>query len=189
MHAWHDIEVNRAKVAERFPVVIEVPKGSRVKYELDKATSFIRVDRVLYSAVFYPANYGFIPRTYCEDGDPLDVLVLMQEPLAPLTVVDAKAIGMMEMRDDKGPDTKIIAVAADDPAVSHYGHCDQLPGHTLKEIRRFFQDYKVLEHKEVVVDEFRGPVEAVDELRRCLDLYDEEILPTLATVMPPTRTA
>ncbi|MDF1561892.1 MAG: inorganic diphosphatase [Deltaproteobacteria bacterium] len=171
MHAWHDIVVEKSRVPERFPVVVEVPRGSRVKYELDKETGFLRVDRVLYSAVFYPANYGFIPRSWCEDGDPLDVLVLMQEPIQPLSIIDAKAIGMMEMRDDQGLDTKIIAVAVDDPAVNHYGHCDQLPGHTLKEIKRFFQDYKILENKEVVVDDFRGPVEAVDEVRRCLDLY------------------
>ncbi len=117
MHAWHDVYVDDHLVATAFPVVIEVPMGSKNKYELDKETGLLRLDRVLYSAVHYPANYGFIPRTYCEDGDPLDVLVLGQEPVTPLTLMEARAIGVMRMRDEKGLDDKIIAVSVKDPAV------------------------------------------------------------------------
>src|SRR5436189_1060535 len=115
MHPWHDYPVDPAVVADRFPVIIEVPKGSKNKYELDKATGLLRLDRVLYSSVHYPANYGFIPRTFCDDGDPLDALVLGQEPVHPLTIVEAQAIGVMRMRDDKGIDDKIIAVSIHDP--------------------------------------------------------------------------
>ncbi len=171
MHPWHDVYVDDQLVASAFPVVIEVPMGSKNKYELDKESGFLRLDRVLYSAVYYPANYGFIPRTYCDDGDPLDALVLMQEPVHPLTVVQARAIGAMRMRDEKGLDDKILAVAVDDPAFAEYEHHRQLPGHTLKEIRRFFQDYKALENKEVVVEDFMGPEEALKILRESLDLY------------------
>ena len=110
--------------------------GSKNKYELDKETGLLRLDRVLYSAVYYPANYGFIPRTYCEDGDPLDVLVLGQEPVTPLTLMEARAIGVMRMRDEKGLDDKIIAVSVKDPAFSEYTEHGQLPGHLLREIRR-----------------------------------------------------
>src|SRR5690348_3539642 len=120
MHAWHDIHIDENQIERSFAVVIEVPQGSKNKYELDKETGFLRLDRVLYSAVHYPANYGFIPRTFCEDGDPLDVLVLGQEPVHPLTIVDARAIGVMRMRDDKGIDDKIIAVNVRDPAVADY---------------------------------------------------------------------
>src|SRR5262244_1075790 len=116
VHPWHDLPNPIADVGEGFNVVIEIPKGSRVKYELDKPSGLLRVDRVLYSAVAYPANYGFVPRTYCDDGDPLDVLVLTQEPLLPLTVVDVRAIGLMHMKDEKGIDDKLIAVAVGDPA-------------------------------------------------------------------------
>jgi inorganic pyrophosphatase len=171
VHPWHDIYVDDQLVDKEFPVVIEVPKGSKNKYELDKETGFLRLDRVLYSAVHYPANYGFIPRTFCDDGDPLDALVLGQEPVYPLTLLEARAIGVMRMRDDKGIDDKIIAVSVHDPAFSEFRDRNQLPAHTEREIKRFFQDYKVLENKMVEVDDILGPTEAFVILREALDLY------------------
>ncbi|NPV84075.1 MAG: inorganic diphosphatase [Candidatus Aminicenantes bacterium] len=171
MHPWHDVYVDDTLIDRAFPVVIEVPKGSKNKYELDKDSGFLRLDRVLYSAVYYPANYGFIPRSFCDDNDPLDVLVLMQESVHPLTVVQARAIGAMRMRDEKGLDDKILAVAVDDPAFSDYTHHRQLPAHTLKEIRRFFEDYKALENKQVIVEDFMGPEEAIKIIKESLDLY------------------
>jgi inorganic pyrophosphatase len=171
VHAWHDIYVDDKLIDREFPVVIEVPKGSKNKYELDKETGFLRLDRVLYSAVHYPANYGFIPRTYCDDGDPLDALVLGQEPVYPLTIVEARAIGVMRMRDDKGTDDKILAVNVRDPAVADYRDRNQLPVHVEREIKRFFQDYKVLEHKIVEVEDMLGPVDAFGILREALELY------------------
>ena len=171
MHAWHDIYVDDEIVDRAFPAVIEVPKGSKNKYELDKETGFLRLDRVLYSAVHYSADYGFIPRTFCDDGDPLDVLVLGQEPVHPLTIVEARAIGVMRMRDDKGLDDKILAVSVRDPAVADYRDRSELPAHTEREIRRFFQDYKVLENKTVEIEDFLGPAEALGIIREALDLY------------------
>ena len=158
-------------VEREFPVVIEVPKGSKNKYELDKETGFLRLDRVLYSAVHYPANYGFIPRSFCDDGDPLDALVLGQEPVYPLTIVEARAIGVMRMRDDKGIDDKIIAINVRDPAVSDYTDRTQLPLHVERELKRFFQDYKVLENKVVEVEDILGPKDAFVILRAALDMY------------------
>jgi inorganic pyrophosphatase len=171
MHAWHDIYVDDKTVEDTFPVVIEVPKGSKNKYELDKETGFLRLDRVLYSAVHYPANYGFIPRTFCDDGDPLDCLVLGQEQVYPLVVVEARAIGLMRMRDDKGLDDKIIAVSVHDPSVNDYSSHTQLPAHVGREIKRFFQDYKVLENKMVEVEDILGPEDALAVIRESLDLY------------------
>ena len=156
-----------------FPVIIEVPKGSKNKYELDKETGLLKLDRVLFSAVHYPANYGFIPRTYCDDGDPLDVLVLGQESVHPLTIVDARAIGVMRMRDEKGLDDKIVAVSIGDPAFMEYTDHTQLPNHVLREIRRFFEDYKVLEHKQVVVEDLLGPPDALRLIREALVLYQQ----------------
>ena len=171
MHVWHDIYVDDQLIERVFPVVIEVPMGSKNKYELDKETGFLHLDRVLYSAVHYPANYGFIPRTFCDDGDPLDALVLGQEPVHPLTIVDARAIGLMRMRDEKGIDDKILAVSVADPAFADYRDHRELPPHATREMRRFFEDYKQLEEKQVVVEDFMGPAEAIQILREALDFY------------------
>jgi inorganic pyrophosphatase len=171
MHPWHDTYLDDASVGVSFPVVIEIPKGSKNKYELDKETGLLRLDRVLHSAVYYPADYGFIPRTFCDDGDPLDALVLSQEPVYPLTIVEARAIGVMRMRDEKGIDDKIVAVSVRDPAFVDYHDKSQLPAHLLREVRRFFQDYKALENKEVVVEDMLGPAEAITIIRDALELY------------------
>jgi inorganic pyrophosphatase len=170
-HPWHDIVLPPDDALDVFPVVIEVPQGNKNKYELDKATGLLRVDRVLYSAVHYPANYGFVPRTYAEDEDPLDVLVLGQEPVVPLAIVQARAIGGFQMRDQHGNDVKIIAVHVNDPAVSDYTDIDQLPRHTTTEIMRFFEDYKVLEGETVEVGSRIGADAARRILRATVERY------------------
>ncbi len=169
MHPWHDL--SSGDTAGCFNTVIEVPKGGTVKYELDKESGLLRVDRVLYSAVFYPANYGFIPRTLGGDGDALDVLVLMDQPVAPLSVLRARAIGALPMVDDAGEDEKIIAVCCDDPGFAHYTDLADLPGHQQRQIDRFFQDYKVLEQKAVETMEFMGRDEALAVIRDGIDRY------------------
>jgi inorganic pyrophosphatase len=178
MHAWHDIPVDVSRLEDEFPAIIEVPRGSKNKYELDKATGILKLDRVLYSAVHYPADYGFIPHTFCDDGDPLDVLVLGAEPVYPLTMVAARAIGVMRMRDDKGGDDKIIAVSVYDPSFNTYDHFEQLPPHVMRQLKRFFLDYKVLEGKQVVIEDPLGPEEAQQILLDALELYTTDILPS-----------
>jgi len=174
MHPWHDIPIDEAHLDEVFPAVIEVPKGSKNKYELHKPTGFIRLDRVLYSAVHYPANYGFIPRTLGDDNDPLDVLVLGQEPVYPLTLMDARAIGVLRMRDELEDDDKIIAVHVHDPVVSGYRDNRDLPPHMLREMTQFFKEYKALEGKEVEVLGPLGRDEAMRILRAAVELYKVE---------------
>ncbi|TMQ20860.1 MAG: inorganic diphosphatase [Candidatus Rokuibacteriota bacterium] len=181
MHAWHDVELGD-DIAGHFRAVIEIPKGSKIKYELDKATGLLGVDRVLHSAVHYPANYGFLPRTFCDDGDPLDVLVLGQEPVVPLCILRARAIGVLTMSDEKGADDKIVAIHVDDPEYAHYRDIAELPPHRLRELERFFLDYKALENKIVNVEDFRGRREAEDVVRAAVRLYRERIVPTLGRV-------
>lgn len=172
-HPWHDVELGD-ELPDVFPAIIEVPKGSKTKYELDKKTGMIKVDRILYSSVQYPANYGFIPRTLGEDHDPLDVLVLGQDRVYPLSIMRAKPIGVMEMVDQGEEDDKIIAVHMDDPEYNHYESIDELPPHRMEEVKRFFEDYKKLEKKEVVVEDFLGREEAVRILNASIDLYQKE---------------
>lgn len=172
-HPWHDIPLPSV-LTEWFPAYIEIPKGSRVKYELDKPTGLLKVSRVLYSAVFYPANYGFVPRTYCDDGDPLDVLVLGQEEVAPGVLLRARAIGVMRMRDEKGQDDKIIAAHVDDPEYENLRDISQLQPHRLRELQRFFLDYKVLEGEEVVVEEPLGHTAAMPIIQEAIAFYSRE---------------
>jgi inorganic pyrophosphatase len=186
MHPWHDVELGE-DIGNHFRAIIEIPKGSKVKYELDKRTGLLWLDRVLHSAVHYPANYGFLPQTFCADNDPLDVLVLGQEPVVPLCILRAKAIGMMTMSDDKGPDDKIIAVHVDDPEYVHYRDISELPRHRLQELERFFLDYKVLEGKVVSVDEMRGRIDAEHVIRDGARLYREQIAPRLRRRRRPVR--
>ena len=176
MHPWHDVELGD-EIEVFFRAIIEIPRGAKVKYELDKTTGLLIVDRVLHSAVHYPANYGFLPRTYCDDGDPLDVLVLGQEPVVPLCLLRARAIGVMSMRDDKGQDDKIIAVHVDDPEYVQYREISELPPHRVRELERFFLDYKVLEHKAVSVGGMRGRTDAEQMIREAAQLYREKIKP------------
>jgi inorganic pyrophosphatase len=170
MDPWHDLSLGD-DIPHTFNVVIEVPKGSKNKYELDKDSGMIMVDRVLFSSVHYPANYGFIPKTYCEDNDPLDVLVLGQAPVYPLTIMKAKPIGLMKMMDQGEADDKIIAVHANDPEYAHYNSITELPPHRMHELRKFFEDYKALEHKQVIVKDFLGPTHAIKCLEESIELY------------------
>ena len=173
IHPWHDVTPGD-KLPQEFQSVIEIPFGSSVKYELDKSSGLIKLDRVLYSAVYYPANYGFIPQTLGEDDDPLDVLVLCQETVVPLTIIHARAIGLMTMIDSGKPDHKIIAVATEDPEFSSYREAEEMPSHRMLMLRRFFQDYKKLEGKAVEVDEIRPAAEAYPIIAAALHAYSEE---------------
>jgi inorganic pyrophosphatase len=171
MHPWHDVSGGPSAPAI-VVAVIEVPKGSKAKYELDKDSGMIKLDRILFSSVHYPANYGFIPKTLCEDNDPLDILVLGQESVMPLCLVRAKPIGVMRMLDQGEADDKIIAVHADDPEYAHYNSILELPPHRMIEVKRFFEDYKALESKTVKVKDFLGAEEAQATIVDAIAMYE-----------------
>ena len=173
IHPWHDVSPGD-QLPQEFLSVIEIPFGSSVKYELDKASGLIRLDRVLYSAVYYPANYGFLPQTLAEDDDPLDVLVLCQEAVVPLTIIHARAVGLMTMVDQGKMDHKIIAVATGDPEFDAYREARDMPQHRLLMLRRFFQDYKLLEGKAVEVDEIEPAAAALPIIEDALHRYSEQ---------------
>ena len=167
---WHDISPERIK-PDDFVAVIEITKGSKKKYELDKETGLIILDRILYTSTHYPANYGFIPRTYGDDLDPLDVLVLCSEPIEPLSLVRCYPIGVMNMIDNGMGDEKIIAIPFNDPNFNLYKNISELPPHLISEMRHFFSVYKELENKETAVNEFGGPEEAKKIIGACIENY------------------
>ncbi len=168
---WHDVSPDFDAAKGIVSGIVEIPKGSSNKYELDKESGLLTLDRVLYSAVYYPANYGFIPQTLADDGDPLDILVLCEEPVYPLTLVKARAIGLMVMMDQDELDYKVIAVVEDDPEYSCYKDVHQLPPHRLAVLKRFFEDYKTLEHKTVVVDDILSADKVMPVIQGSIDTY------------------
>lgn len=170
MNIWHEIEKERIS-PEKFTCVIEIQKGFKNKYELDKSTGMLRLDRVLYTSTHYPANYGFIPRTYAEDNDPLDVLVLCEENIDPMTLVECYPIGVLIMIDNEQRDEKVIAVAKKDPFLNVYQDIKDIPAHISSEIKHFFEVYKQLEHRETVVEEILGRKEAEEIIEKSIENY------------------
>lgn len=152
---WHKVSIGKSS-PEIVNGIVEIPKNTRAKYELDKESGLLMMDRVIYSSMYYPHNYGFIPRTYCDDHDPLDIVVLSQIAIVPMCIVSARVIGVMRMLDNGEKDDKIIAVAEKDKSVNHMRDIDELPEHFLLELRNFFEDYKKLEKKTVEVEEFQN---------------------------------
>ena len=172
MNIWHDMSPKRINVDD-FMVIIEIEKGSKCKYEMDKETGILKLDRILYTSTHYPANYGFIPRTYADDLDPLDVLLLCSEKIRPMTMVRCYPIGVMTMMDSGRNDEKIIAVPFDDPTYNSYTDISQIPQHKFEEIRHFFKVYKELEGKETVVNEIHGAEDAKRIIKAAIDGYIE----------------
>ena len=175
---WHSVSSGE-ETGDLVNGIIEIPKGSRAKYELDKQTGMLKLDRVLYSSVYYPANYGFIPQTYCDDNDPLDILILSQIEVQPLCIVQAKIIGVMRMLDQGEADDKLIAVCANDMSVAHINDIAEMPNHFLDELRQFFEEYKKLEKKVVKIEEFQGATLAKEIYQNAIKDYNEKIRPTL----------
>ncbi|MCB1592442.1 MAG: inorganic diphosphatase [Alphaproteobacteria bacterium] len=173
LNPWHDVEIGE-DVPDFVNSIIEIPKGEKAKYELDKDTGLLKLDRVLFSSVFYPANYGFIPRTLGEDHDPLDILVLCQINVRPLCIVRAKVIGVMRMIDAGEADDKIIAVAAEDKSVNHINNIEELPSHFNSEIKHFFEEYKRLEKKTVLVEKFQSREIAMAIIAKSIEDYNKE---------------
>jgi len=171
-HPWHNVTTGRdaPKVVN---CIIEIPEGSKGKYELRKDAGLLELNRVLFSSVHYPANYGFIPQTYCDDNDPLDILVICSIEVYPMCIVEAKVIGVMEMIDGEEKDAKIIAIAKNDISVNYINDLSQLPPHTLVELRRFFEDYKKLEHKNVTVEQFLDKEAAYNIITESMMLYQK----------------
>jgi inorganic pyrophosphatase len=172
MNIWHDIDSNRINCDE-FVACVEIPKGSKKKYELDKETGLIILDRILYTSTHYPANYGFIPKTFSDDKDPFDVLILCDETFDPLTLVRCKPIGVINMIDDNENDEKIIAVCVNDPQMNLYNDLCELPEHRFQEIKHFFQVYKTLENKVTAVTEILGCEDAKKIIQKSIDSYEE----------------
>lgn len=172
MHPWHSVETGE-KAPQLVNAVIEIPQGSRLKYEIDKPSGLLKLDRVIYSSFHYPANYGFIPQTYGEDKDPLDILVISSESIQPLCIVEAKVIGVMQMLDGGEGDDKIIAVAANDPSINYYENIEELPKHFFNELRHFFEEYKTLENKTVKVEEFGNKAEALKIIEEAMVAYKQ----------------
>lgn len=172
-HPWHSVSPGE-NLPEIVNAIIEIPKGSKAKYEIDKESNLIKLDRVLFSSVMYPANYGFIPQTYCDDNDPLDILVLCSVDVYPLSIIEAKVIGVMHMVDNGEQDDKIIAVAKNDMSVNYINDLAELPPHTMKEIVKFFQDYKALEEKKVTIEHLLGVRYAHKVIQESIALYDEK---------------
>ncbi len=173
MNPWHDVSIGK-EAPEFVTGIVEIPKNCRAKYELDKDSGMLILDRVLYSSINYPANYGFIPQTYCDDNDPLDILVISQIEIVPMCLVKAKVIGVMRMMDGGEMDDKVIAVAADDMSFNHINDIDELPAHWIKELRSFFENYKVLENKTVVVEEFQNKKVAWEVIEQSIIDYKEK---------------
>jgi len=171
---WHSVSPGK-DAPEIVNGIIEIPKGNRAKYELDKNSGLLKLDRVLYSSVYYPVNYGFIPQTYCNDKDPLDILIMAQIEIVPMCIVPAKVIGVMRMLDSNVADDKIIAVSAGDPSMNHINDISELPDHFISEIRNFFEEYKKLEHKTVVVEEYLDKHIAMEIINESLEEYKRKL--------------
>ena len=167
---WHSISPKRI-TPEDFIAVIEIKKGSKKKYELDKETGLLMLDRILYTSTHYPANYGFIPRTYGDDGDPLDVVVISSESIDPMTLVRCYPIGVITMKDSGKFDEKIISIPVNDPNYNNYKDITELPKHLFDEMRHFFSVYKSLEGKETVVDEVQNREKAIEIIKNSIDNY------------------
>ncbi len=170
---WHHVDYGK-DAPEVINAIIEIPFGSKSKYELHKESGLLKLDRVLYSAVHYPANYGFIPQTFCDDEDPLDILVLCSAEVDPLCIIESKVIGLMRMVDDDEEDDKIIAIAKNDIALNYIDDLKHLPPHTTIQLKRFFEDYKKLEHKHVIVNKFFGKKEAYKVIKDSIARYRKE---------------
>lgn len=173
MNIWHDIEEERIYPTD-FVSVIEIPKGSNMKYELDKKTGLLSLDRVLFTATYYPLNYGFIPRTYGDDNDPLDVLLLCSQPIQPMTIVRSYPIGVMYMDDGGKGDEKIIAIPYSEPTYMGYTDVKELPKHIFEELKHFFSVYKQLESKKTNVKTIGGPIEAVAVIEKAIENYKKK---------------
>lgn len=173
LHPWHGAHYGN-KAPAIVNAVIEIPQGSRAKYEVDKETGLLRLDRVIYSSFHYPINYGFIPQTLGQDGDPLDILVFCSQSIQPLCLVECTVIGNMQMIDIGTVDDKIIAVAANDPSVNHIKSVEELPPHFIAELKNYFEQYKVLENKIVEIDEFQDKTIAMKILSDAIILYQEK---------------
>src|SRR5690606_30595137 len=171
-HPWHEVSVG-IHPPEQVNGIIEIPRGSRAKYEIDKDSGLIKLDRVLYASMYYPLNYGFIPQTLGEDHDPLDIVVLTQVSVVPRCMIPSKVIGVMRMIDQGEADDKVIAVAEQDASVSHIRDISELPEFFRVELKHFFENYKTLENKKVVIDEFLGKAHALPIIERSIQLYKE----------------